>query len=81
MKERFNDELAYFANCIVGNARDVGTEDSVARSMAAFEVALEAGDGGRGRGDMRGRREATRSFGYVAASLALWGIDKWHQRV
>ncbi|ERF76596.1 hypothetical protein EPUS_05869 [Endocarpon pusillum Z07020] len=69
MKERFNDDLGYIVNCIAkdGNER---SEESLARSIACFEVGLEAEKKG-----LRAGGEFV-SFKYVAAAVCMREVDK-----
>ncbi|KIX09610.1 uncharacterized protein Z518_00690 [Rhinocladiella mackenziei CBS 650.93] len=69
MKERFNDELNYIVNRIVKDGPNKAQE-SLERSMACLQVALEKDLGGSKR------RENLVSFGYVAAAICLKEMER-----
>ncbi len=69
MKERFNDDLGYIFNCIVKDDNERG-EESLAMSIACFEVGLESGKtGSRTDGELV-------SFKYVAAAVCMKEVDR-----
>ena len=69
MKERFKDDLGYIVNCIVKDDNE-RSEESLARSIACFEVGLEAEKKG-----LRAGGELV-SFRYVAAAVCMREVDK-----
>lgn len=68
LKEKFEQDSAFFVNCIVRDGDDY-SEESLERSIACLAVSLEERNGGR-------RGEQLQSFKYVAAAVCLREVER-----
>jgi hypothetical protein len=73
LSENFRDALRYIVSRIVKD-EDLQSEHALGRSMACFAVGMQTSNTA---GVSGGSKEVPVSFGYVAASVCLWELEKW----
>ena len=73
MKESFREDLRYTVNRIL-EEEDFSDTEQLGRSLACFAVALESLTVRNGGMRFKG---AMVSFGYVAAAVCLWELERW----